>query len=476
MSERILFLTGSLAHDSLIRELEGLKARDFDYEVRDLGLKVAALMTADMIGRRLADWQGFDRILVPGLCGGDLAPLAEQVAIPVERGPKDLKDLSEFFGGERRQVDLSRHSVLIFAEIVDAPHVSVEVVVERAERYRRDGADVIDLGCLPGTPFDHLEDCIEALHQLGFEVSVDSLDVEELRRAGRAGAEYLLSLKTSSLHLLDEVSSTPILIPETQGDLDSLVQAVESLERAGRRYFADAILDPIQFGFTESIVRFHELRRRLPQAPLRMGVGNVTELTDADTTGINALLFGIISELDVGAVLTTEVSRHARSAVREADVARRMMFAAHADRRLPRGYSSALMTHHEKKPVTHTDAEIAEIAASIRDRNFRIQVSETGLHVYNRDGYHQGVDPFALYPGLAVEDDASHAFYLGVELARAQIAWQLGKRYLQDNELAWGALTPPSAPPEIDPATGYRRPGETLKARRAKRNSRKDSK
>ncbi|HEU4708334.1 MAG TPA: dihydropteroate synthase, partial [Methylophilaceae bacterium] len=40
-----------------------------------------------------------------------------------------------------------------------------------------------------------------------------------------------------------------------------------------------------------------------------------------------------------------------------------------------------------------------------------------------------------------VDDDASHAFYLGVELARAQIAWQLRKRYRQDEELQWGCNT-----------------------------------
>jgi hypothetical protein len=40
-----------------------------------------------------------------------------------------------------------------------------------------------------------------------------------------------------------------------------------------------------------------------------------------------------------------------------------------------------------------------------------------------------------------VDDDASHAFYLGVELARAQIAWQLKKRYAQDEELHWGCNT-----------------------------------
>ena len=39
---------------------------------------------------------------------------------------------------------------------------------------------------------------------------------------------------------------------------------------------------------------------------------------------------------------------------------------------------------------------------------------------------------------MGVDDDASHAFYLGVEIARAQIAYQLGKRYVQDEELNWG--------------------------------------
>jgi dihydropteroate synthase len=468
MTERILFLTGRLALDGLQRELDGLPDRSFDYVLRNLGLQVAALMTAEMIGRRLPveDLTGIDRVLVPGLCGGDLTPLAARYGVPVERGPKDLKDLPEFFGGARREVDLSRHSVLIFAEIVDAPNVDVDTVLERALQYRRDGADVIDLGCLPGTPFDHLEDCIAALHDAGLKVSVDSLEPAELLRAGRAGADYLLSLKTSTLHLLDEVPSTPVIIPEQAGDIASLLAAVEALERKGRDYFADAILDPIHFGFTESVVRFHELRRALPSAPIMMGVGNVTELTDADTSGINALLFGIISELNVGAVLTTEVSRHAASAVREADAARRMMFAAKADQRLPRGYSPALMTHRDKKPVTHSDEEIEAIADAVRDRNFRIQVGANGMHVYNREGHYRGVEPFGFYPQLGVEDDASHAFYLGVELARAQIAWQLGKRYLQDNELSWGALTAPPAMPEIDPKTGYRRPGETLQRRR----------
>ena len=37
--------------------------------------------------------------------------------------------------------------------------------------------------------------------------------------------------------------------------------------------------------------------------------------------------------------------------------------------------------------------------------------------------------------------DASHAFYLGYEMAKANIALQLGKQYEQDQALNWGYLT-----------------------------------
>lgn len=169
-----------------------------------------------------------------------------------------------------------------------------------------------------------------------------------------------------------------------------------------------------------------------------MGVGNLTELTEADTSGINALLFGIAAELNVAAVLTTQVSAHARRAVREADWARRIMHAAVRHRSLPKGMSGALMTVHDKHPFPDTPAEIAATAAQVKDPNFRVQVAEDGLHVYNRDGIRRGGKAFELWPQLGLEGDAAHAFYMGVELAHAEIAWRLGKRYVQDQPLDWG--------------------------------------
>ena len=438
MDERILFLTGRLAHDSLCREIEGLDKRSFSWRVQELGLQVAGLMTADMIRRRLPVPEDVERMIVPGLCGGDVEALSQVYGMPVDRGPKDLKDLPEFFGTAGRTSDLGEHGVTIIAEIVDAPHLDVERIVERAAAYRADGADVIDLGCLPGVAFPHLEESIAALKHEGHAVSVDSLERPELERGAAAGADYLLSLKESTLDIAAEVASVPVLIPEHPSDLDSLYRAAEALAAQGRRFLLDPVLEPIHFGFTESLLRYHAVRRRYPEAEIMMGIGNLTELTDADTTGVTAVLMGVVSELGIGAVLTTEVSPHAHTSVREADIARRIMWAARRDGSLPRRYHAGLMALKDRKPFPYTREEVAQTATAVKDPSFRIQLTREGIHVYNRDGHRLATDPFALWPGLGVDDDASHAFYLGVELGRAQIAWQLGKRYLQDNELEWG--------------------------------------
>ena len=462
MPDHILFLTGKLAEKSLHKVLADMQPTPFTYEVLNIGLNVAGLMTADLIRRRVPNTGRATRVVVPGRCRGDFGALKEHYGVEVERGPEEVKDLPEFFGKKKKQTDLSKYDVNIFAEIVDAPQLNVEGILKRAERYRNDGSNVIDLGCLPDTPFPHLEDAVRALKQADYAVSVDSMDVEELLRGGRAGADYLLSLKQETLWIAEEVASTLVLIPSNPGDMESLFRAIDALQKNNRAFIADAILDPIHFGFTHSILRYHALRQRCPEIEIMMGVGNLTELTDADTSGINALLMGIISELGIGSILTTEVSSHGRRAVREADAARRIMYAARQDSSLPKDYSAALLTVHDRKPFPDNAAEIRDTAAGIKDPSFRVQVSEAGVHVYNRDGFHTADDPFALFPELKLDQDGSHAFYMGVELARAQIAFQLGKRYTQDQELNWGVANEAK---EEDQST-YHAMGTTLQARK----------
>ena len=294
--EHIVFLTGRLAEASLARVLGGIKEAPFSWEVREIGLQVAALMTGEMIQRRLKAPVQADRIIVPGRCRGDMEALTRHYGIPVERGPEELKDLPRYFNRAAQTIDLNEYETAIFAEIVDAPQLTVAQIVERAQGLKADGADVIDLGCLPETRFDHLAESVQALKAAGFKVSVDSIDPDELLRGGRAGADYLLSLNLDTLWVADEVAATAVLIPRVPADEASLFEAVEQMQRRGRPFLADSILDPIPFGLTASIVRYHRLRERFPDAPIMMGVGNLTELTEADTSGINALLFGIAAE------------------------------------------------------------------------------------------------------------------------------------------------------------------------------------
>jgi len=438
LSEHILFLTGRLAEKSLQRVLDAMQPAPFRHSVLALSLQVAGLMTTDMILRRLNDANGADRVIVPGRCRGNLDALSTHFGVPFVRGPGDLKDLPRYFGREAVPIDLTRHDVRIFAEIVDAPNMSLAAILDQANDYRNAGADVIDLGCLPETPFGHLEDALAMLQAAGFAVSVDSMDPQELLRGGRAGANFLLSLKQETLWIAEEVTSTPVLIPSTPSDMESLYRAIEAMEKLGRDYLVDPIIEPIHFGFTESLVRYRDLRKRLPEAKILMGTGNLTELTEADTLGIQALLMGIISELRITNILTTQVSAHAAGVIRETDRARRVMFAARESGDLPQGFDEALLALHSLDPFPWTTEEIAATAAEIRDPSFRVQISFDGLHIYNRDGLHTATDPFKLFPHLGLERNGSHAFYLGVELARAQIAWQLGKRYVQDSELDWG--------------------------------------
>ncbi len=446
--EHVVFLTGRLAEPALRRVLAQIAPPEgdapFRWEVREIGLQVAALMTADMIRRRVAPPVAADRIIVPGRCRGDVAALSEHFGIPVQRGPEELKDLPQFFRRKARPVLLDDYGIAIFAEIVDAPRLTVDAIVQRAHAYAADGANVIDLGGLPDTPFPHLEDSVRALKEQGLEVSVDSLDSEELLRGGRAGADYLLSLTLDTLWIAQEVAATPILIGRTPQDEASLWSAVEIMQARGRPFLADAILDPIPYGSKlASLVYsiYHRLRERFADVPIMMGVGNLTELIEADTTGINALLLGIAAELGAAAVLTTQVSPHTRRAVREADWARRIMHAAVSQQMLPKGLSDQLMPVHARSPFPDAPEEIAALAREVRDPNFRVQVSQQGVHVYNREGLRVAQDPFELWPQLRLENDAGHAFYLGVETARAQIAWQLGKRYVQDQPLDWGCAT-----------------------------------
>jgi dihydropteroate synthase-like protein len=460
-ADHIVLLTGHLALRRVETAMQSLKAPAFTWSVMDVGVKVAALMTGDIIRRRVSLPTGTTKVVVPGRCRADLDMLAKHFAVPFERGPDEAVDIPQHFGGKSRTGRLDQHDLRIFAEIVEAPESSIEAVLKRAAAHKAAGADVIDIGGLPDTPFPHLGELVQELKRQGYLVSIDSADMAEIEKGVRAGADFILSLNENTLNRGVGLPATPVIVPATPGDLPSLIRACERMEKLGLPYIADPILDPIHFGFTESIVRYHQFRKEMPQSEMLMGTGNLTELTEADTTGITAMLTGICSELSIRNVLIVQVSPHTRRTVQEHDAARRMMHAAKSDGGLPKGYSQSLLGLHDRKPFANTPEGIADMANKVRDANFRIEVVEDGIHVYNRDLHDVHKKAFDFFPRLGVESDGGHAFYLGAELMKAEIALALGKRYAQDNPLDWGI----SADRDDEDLTRLQDAGHTLKGK-----------
>jgi dihydropteroate synthase len=173
-----------------------------------------------------------------------------------------------------------------------------------------------------------------------------------------------------------------------------------------------------------------------------MGVGNITELTSADSTGVNAILLAICQEVGVTAVLTTEVIPWARGAVREIDVARRLVHYAVTNRSVPKGVDDRLLTTKDPVILEYDEAELRQLHAAVRDPNFRIFTDRETITVFNSEIFVRGTDIQEIFAQLGV-DEATHAFYLGRELSKAKLAITLGKTYRQEGALNWGYLTPP---------------------------------
>jgi dihydropteroate synthase-like protein len=437
---RILFVTGQLAAGPL-RQLLASMEPDFEYVIAELHITVAAFLSVDWILPRLVVDEEVDLILLPGWCQGDLERLEASTGIRVERGPKDLLDIPRWFGDEQRKVDLADYSTRILAEIADAPLWPIEDLLAQAEYYRQGGADVIDLGWLAQGDYPQIEEVLQELKARGFAVSLDTFHREDVLRANRIGFDYLLSVNGSNLEIAREVDCQKVVvIPDFGQGLPSLERNVERLEAWGVPYVVDPVINPLMFGFTESIARYLETRRRFPDGEMLMGIANLTELTDADSAGVNALLMGIVAELEIEYVLTTEVITWAWGAVREVDAARRLMHFARQHQVLPKNLDDRLIVAKDPPFEALAESQLREMQTKVRDHNYRIFCDGRQIVVFDDRRFLSGTDPQAIFEQMGLEDDGRHAFYVGRELEKAALALKLSKRYVQDQPLRWGYL------------------------------------
>src|SRR6516165_3948739 len=134
----ILFVTGKLAEPALRRALADLAPQaGFESSVAVLPITVAALMTTPWAARHLSVPPGVDRVLLPGWCAGDLSAVEAVAKVPVERGPKDLRDLPAFFGRQTGPPPgYGAHDIAILAEINHAPRLPLAELLAKAKELR----------------------------------------------------------------------------------------------------------------------------------------------------------------------------------------------------------------------------------------------------------------------------------------------------------------------------------------------------
>jgi dihydropteroate synthase-like protein len=448
--EHIHFVTGRLAEHAVRKIVDEVSQTiGFTYSIQILPITVAALMTAKWVLRHIQIPQDCTRVIVPGYLQDGVQELSATLGRTIECGPRDIRDLPEFFGKKRDNTEaMDSFRIQIIAEINHAPRLDIEQLVQHALQLKTDGADIIDIGCDPGYRWLQVGDAVKRLRDAGLRISIDSFDNKEVTQACASGAELVLSVNSHNMREAVDWGCEVVVIPDVPDDEKYFPQTIDFLSSQGVPMRLDPILEPIGCGFATSLKRYIECRQRYPDVGMMMGIGNITELTDADSAAINVVLLGFCEELSIQSVLTTQVINWAQSSVRECDLARRLVHYACRNRIPPKHIQSQLVILRDEKLKQFPDSLFTELAQTIRDHNLRIFAQNGRMHLVSAGVNLSGTDPFELMQQLLASPightiDAAHAFYLGHELSKAATALTLGKQYEQDEALNWGFLTRP---------------------------------
>ena len=464
----------------------------------------------------------FDLVLLPGLVSGDVSEVSKIVGIPVFKGPKHAADLpvvldnlekialstkkpaceliqdllkkkafeelneirkkAEFLekkgvglviGSEDRKVwTYHGFTPLIVAEIVDAPTLSEEEIQNLAKYYVDSGADIVDVGMMAGggNPKDAEKVVKTILKTIQKPVSIDTNDVEEMEAAVKAGVNLILSINGQNM---EEAAKNPLIIQtpvvvtpaDSEGKipkdwLKRVAQLEKNLLNAKKLGFRKIIADPILEiqSFLESLLGYVEFRKRNPEIPVLFGVGNITELVDVDTVGINFLLALLAWEINANLLFTTEASSKTKGTVKELATALKMVALAKKRGTPPKDLGINLLVLKEKrrKHIDFSEAEKSITIFNALERKgythdplgyFKIKVNHKTGEIYvfhycpgeeKPDFAVRGLNPKEIYMKIVEENLVSrldHAAYLGCELQKAKVAIQIGRSYVQDEEV-----------------------------------------
>ncbi len=477
---KVLVVTGRLAAEEVKRAVKKFE----DAEVFVADVDVAAFVTPKHL--RGLDLSKYDLVLLPGNAKGDWEKVERETGVKVRLGsvhaadlPAVLRNLDrielshrtpacrllsfvmaeeiiELVDSDRSGVEyavevgkavIGEGRMKVVAEIVDAPEMDRDELVEKVEYYSKN-ADVIDVGIPVGCDAEKAVKAVKVVLDCFDSVSVDTFNEKVIEMCVEAGVHMVMSVGRENLKALDIVRDQAVVI--VSRNVGELLELVNFARNKGKKVIADCILDA-PLSLFSSLERYAEYRRRDKKTPMLFGAGNVTELCDADSIGMNALLALLAEEVGANAIFTTEASNKTRGSVMEARVATYMARAAKLRKSFPKDFGFSLLALKEKTlkvagELSYEEVVEAESGGFVRDPkgDFRIGIEDGKVLAVHDSGVAirgdaESVAKTAIRMGLISRLD--HAAYLGRELEKAEMAARLGKSYVQDSELDFGVYT-----------------------------------
>ncbi len=396
---------------------------------------------------------------------------AETTPLPIPPPPRTL----QIGSGRRTIMTGPTYPIRIVAEITDAPARPDKELVTMSRRYVASGATIIDLGMIANAPDSKAAKHTVKVVQRAVPVpiSIDSSDPKEIAAAIKAGASLVLSIDRDNMTAIPKSlrqKAAFVIIPVTQAGQqlptsaeDRLQQMKINLDAAQKlgytHLIADLLCDSLVTpGLSQAIHAYTLFADRYPSIPLLLGAGNVTELLDADSIGVNALLAGMASELGATLMLTTEVSHKTRGAVWELHRAAQMMFLAQQRQTSPKDLGIDLLLLKTKRFTEVAFDKAGNMGVSTETAPTKIspvKLDPSGYLTIHIDRQKQQLvirhfpSIRAQTPDVVLAAKTSqqllaallskdlitrldHAAYVGHELAKAEIALKTGRPYVQD--------------------------------------------
>ncbi|MCI4435798.1 MAG: dihydropteroate synthase-like protein [Ignisphaera sp.] len=397
-----------------------------------------------------------------------LKSIAEESCKHVLRSLEErlTKDNSVAIG--RLKVPLNPPPIRVAVEIDNVHRLSEDRLIEIVKSFIDKGADIIVLGFDPFEPKP--AEVAKAVKTIRREVdavlALDSPMISEIETAMRSGYDMIINMSIEAVERLSYVDkevavsiipldpSTSTLPSDASARVELLLKGVSIAKAKGfEKILADAVLEP--FGRTlNAFLAYRMFKQREPSIPMMTSIANVAEYADVDSVGVVASMTMLAQEAGISIVLVTERSSHTKDAVREAKIASQMAAIALHRGSPPTNLGISLLILKDKKVTGMVFEEGYDVVVDAVEEERPVKLDSLGIfkiRVNHELGFIE-----ALYIGtkgrilirgksakaiqhkileLGLVSELSHAFYLGRELMKAEIALQLGKNYVQEMPL-----------------------------------------